>query len=185
MSAFMGFDIMGSTRALQAHLTATQKKHIPRAKVFAVNRVATRVKSRATKRVAAEKNIRPAKIVRKRFHVRRATWRRQWASVSVFLRPVSWKSLGAKQNKRGVRAKGGRFRAGGFMGPKPGLVAIKLRGHAFVREETDRTPIEKLVVEVEGTARRVTDRLVKVAARRWFRKEFEHDLNRRIKRGAR
>mgnify|MGYP007011820782 CR=1 FL=1 len=63
-------------------------------------------------------------------------------------RGLSLKEFGARQNRRGVRArvwgKSKQF-AGGFMGPKPGAISLKLGGHAFRREGKKRTPIEKLL----------------------------------------
>lgn len=59
--------------------------------------------------------------------------------------PLSLKLFGAKQFKKGVRARvWGRLQtfSGTFMGPRPGTIAAKLGGHAFHREGTSRLPIK-------------------------------------------
>lgn len=62
---------------------------------------------------------------------------------------LSLKSFKAKQTGRGVSykisKKGGKKNVrDGFMGPKPGAVSIRLKGHAFKRTRRSRTPIVKL-----------------------------------------
>jgi len=57
--------------------------------------------------------------------------------------------FGARQTKTGVSArisksKGRSVIPGGFMGPKPGVTAVKLRGNAFKRVGKARKPIVKL-----------------------------------------
>lgn len=65
-------------------------------------------------------------------------------------RRIPLKEFGAKQKKDGVSYKifkGGKMRTvkRGFMGPKPGVQAIKLKGHAFMRKQKEqRLPIVKL-----------------------------------------
>lgn len=62
-------------------------------------------------------------------------------------RELSLKMFGARQFKAGVRARvWGQLQMypGGFMGPKPGAIAAKLKGHAFVREGKSRLPISKM-----------------------------------------
>ncbi len=60
------------------------------------------------------------------------------------------KYFGARQTSSGVKfkiSKDGKskgFVASGFMGPKPGAVSLRLRGHAFVRGGKKRLPIVKL-----------------------------------------
>lgn len=60
---------------------------------------------------------------------------------------ISLKEFGARQNARGVTArvwgKAKQF-PGGFMGPRPGAIAAKLKGHAFHRTSKKRHPIKKM-----------------------------------------
>lgn len=56
---------------------------------------------------------------------------------------ISLKEFGARHTKAGVtylvnRKSGRQTIAGAFMGPKPGAMAIKLRGHAFIRQGAAR-----------------------------------------------
>lgn len=62
-------------------------------------------------------------------------------------RELSLKVFGPRQQKEGVRAKvWGRMKMhkGAFMGPRPGSLALSLKGHAFAREGKSRKPIRKL-----------------------------------------
>ena len=64
---------------------------------------------------------------------------------------LSLKYFGAKQNKRKrsgvsyqISRKGGRkILKGGFMGPRPGVIAPRLGGHVFARKGKARLPIQK------------------------------------------
>lgn len=62
-------------------------------------------------------------------------------------KPLSLKVFGAKQNASGVTATVWGHRQqfdGGFRGPRPGAIAPRLGGHAFVRTSAKRTPIKKM-----------------------------------------
>lgn len=62
-------------------------------------------------------------------------------------KPLSLKVFGVRQNARGVRARiWGKSKQldHGFMGPKPGAIAAKLQGHAYVRAGKSRMPIERM-----------------------------------------
>ncbi len=64
-------------------------------------------------------------------------------------RRLSLREFNAKQNKSGVTAKvskrtGRKLYAGGFQGPRPGVVKMSWRGHAFKRVGKKRLPIVKL-----------------------------------------
>jgi hypothetical protein len=62
---------------------------------------------------------------------------------------ISLKRFNARQTASGVaykasKSRGARTIPNGFMGPKPGTVAMRLGGHAFVRKGKARLPIIKL-----------------------------------------
>lgn len=62
-------------------------------------------------------------------------------------RELSLKLFRARQFKAGVRAHvwgKSKMYKGGFMGPRPGVIAPKLAGHAFVRAGKSRLPISKM-----------------------------------------
>lgn len=60
-------------------------------------------------------------------------------------RRLSLKHFKPKQNKAGVTVKINRNKAtlikGAFMGPRPGVLAMKLKGHVAVRSGSDRKPL--------------------------------------------
>lgn len=62
-------------------------------------------------------------------------------------KPLSLKVFGVRQNARGVRARiWGKSKQldHGFMGPRPGAIAAKLQGHAYVRAGKARMPIQRM-----------------------------------------
>lgn len=118
---------------------------------IAVNKTAAKTKGLIAKDVS-KKIVVPQKIIKKSITIKKAkqvaAMNRTSAVVTQrALNGFPLKMLHAKQNKAGTTYKGkGRkseTRVGAFMGPKPGSVAVKLRGHSFKRIGKERTPIKK------------------------------------------
>ncbi|WAJ30620.1 phage tail protein [Antarcticirhabdus aurantiaca] len=87
------------------------------------------------------------------------------------------KDFGAKQNRKGVRAKPwgqGRTFGGAFMGARPGLSTRKLGGNVFHRTGKERLPIQNMY----GPA--VPVEMVKGEAEATFRDYGEQRLPKRI-----
>lgn len=123
---------------------------LPKELSIAINRTTTRTATSMSKRLRAEVTITAAfvrKVIDKGL---KATPKRLYRAVTLIKteRP-SLKEYGAKHIKKGVSYRmtksGGRKTVpGGFMGPKPGAMAVKLHGHPFKRLGKDRLPIVKL-----------------------------------------
>ena len=101
------------------------------------------------KRVLRQQTSIPAKVVNAntRFVPASTTGGAVQVMITGSGKGISLKEFGAKQNARGVTArvwgKAKQF-PGGFMGPKPGAIAAKLKGHAFHRTSKKRHPIKKM-----------------------------------------
>ncbi len=98
---------------------------------------------------------------------------------------IALREFSPKQNKSGtaykIARKGKRsFVAGAFMGPKPGLVSIKTRGHVFKRVGKDRLPIIKMFGPSPwGALVKYPDRTKEVAKK--SRAELAKQIRRRIR----
>lgn len=123
---------------------------LPELLATSVNETAKKVKVQVNKNIREHlavkaKDIRPMLEPRKRANKN---------SISALIvidkeKRLSLKRFGAKQTKQGVsytlsKKAGKRYVPGGFMGPRPGVIAPRLNGHAFKRTGKGRTPIAKL-----------------------------------------
>jgi len=126
-------------------------KNLRKQMYIVVNKTAAKTKSIIAKEVAKQLVV-PQKIVKKSISLKKA---KQIASIDRTTAIVTQRSLNGfplkmlkpKQGGSGVSFKGaGRkteTRTGAFMGPKPGVMSIRLGGHAFKRTGKTRLPIEK------------------------------------------
>lgn len=126
-------------------------KSLPRHLSAAINASATKVRSNVSKQVREELAA-PAKDIAKVLKVKsRAKASSLGATVQLDEeKRLSLKSFGARQTRAGVTyktsPKEGRKRVdGAFMGPRPGVIAQKLNGHAYKRRGQSRKPIVKLM----------------------------------------
>lgn len=136
-------------RRLRANLgdELTREK---RAGVRALNKAATAVASATTRGTAAATGV-PARVVRKRVKVRRASVRRIEARVWVGTYAVKVAELGTlHQGKRGARAGRGKIIPGAFVAAMP-------NGHTglFKRKGAPRLPIQEQTISLLPAAETV------------------------------
>jgi hypothetical protein len=127
---------------------------VKRALNSTLRKMASWVKTRSIRGLSSELQIQQ-KIIRRRLRTIKAKKTPGGgAEVKVWygLDPIGLIYLGAKQNKQGVRAAGGRQVKGAFI--------AKMRGggrNVFKRKGKARLPIEKQEADIEGKAERFLD----------------------------
>lgn len=126
-------------------------KRLPQELAVAVNAATKKGRSEINKEIRKELAVKAASLNRVLKQTKKATKASGTAQITLNKEQrLSLKDFGARQNKAGVSykispKKGRKLIAGGFMGPKPGVTAIKLRGNAFKRMGKTRLPIVKLM----------------------------------------
>lgn len=165
------------------HLQGLQKIQIA-ATVSAINTTAAQVKNRGAREVAAAVKL-PVKPVKSKivFNRRRdgANKRRLHANLNFYFRPVPASSIGARQTKAGVSARGGHRWPGAF-------IAQPRRGgkpQAFKRQGAARYPLDVMKVDLSPEGPRIMRKVVERDSAPIFKKKFEHELKWRLRRGAR
>jgi len=136
-------------RALRNSLGKAQGKMLGQL-ASAVNKTAKYVQSQKAKDISREITV-TQKEIKKGVKLVFAT-KKTLTAVSILnaeRRPSLKRFKGTKQNARGVeyqikRGGGKQLVPHAFMGPRPGKIASKLGGHAFMRVGKSRTPIVKL-----------------------------------------
>ena len=126
------------------------KKRLPKEVAIAINRTAKWTTTQISRQVRDELNVKVRDV--KKALSQRGKANASKLSTVVQLdkeKRLSLKYFGARQTRRGVTAKVGKKRRrtlipDGFMGPRPGAVAVRLGGHAYKRTGRGRTPIVKL-----------------------------------------
>lgn len=123
----------------------------------------------------------PARVLTKR--VVRAKVRSSSAGVSariwVGTNPVGLHEWGGRRTRAGVRTRRG-VHAGTFLGRSRGTAGKRV---IFKRVGSDRLPIDKQTVAVADAANRAIDKVLNGAdVERWFIREFERELMRRVSR---
>lgn len=122
-------------------------KRLPRELTIAVNATAKKVATNMSKQVRGELVVKAADLKK----VLRVKSRANKGNITAVVqldekRRLTLKSFGARQIRSGVsykisKSSGRKTVPGGFMGPRPGVKAAKLRGHAFKRTGSARYPI--------------------------------------------
>jgi hypothetical protein len=138
----------GDIRALQNSLGKARGR-MPGQLASAVNKTSTYVRSQKAKDISREITIIQREI-KKFIFIKRAT-KKTLTAISTLQeekRPSLKRFKGLKQTSVGVEYQisrsGKKTVLQGFMGPRPGVIAGKLGGHAFKRVGKSRTPIVKL-----------------------------------------
>jgi hypothetical protein len=143
------FDIQYNARDMRALKKSLKgsKKLIRRELAIAVRATAKKAGTIINQNVRTELNA-PSKAI-KELIKQSVTTTGAFPTATVKLKRSSRlavKAFRARQTKKGVtykisKRKSRSLAAGGFMGPKPGVSAVKLRGHAFKRLGKSRWPI--------------------------------------------
>jgi len=113
---------------------------------IAVNKTAKKVESTAAKEIYKELAT-TQKAIKKQITVKRAGGNEYGAEVVISKsKKIPLKEFGAKHVKSGVtyrvsRTQGRKTLRDGFMGPKPGVTASKLKGQVYMRKDRKRKPI--------------------------------------------
>ena len=125
-------------------------RKLPREIATVLNKTATKTKTQMSREVRKELAA-PAKAVNKTItKPRKADPKRLLSSAAINKsKRIPLKEFKARHTKRGVGYKiskrgGRRTIPDAFMGPRPGAIAVKLRGHVFRRLQKGRKPIIKL-----------------------------------------
>ena len=138
--------VIRSDRTIEAFAGKMKPERLRMALSVAVNATVRQGKNRAAQEISRASSIKRAKV-EAGIRLRYATPGNLEGAIRGIGRPLSLKEFGAKQGASGVRAvvwgKAQHY-AGAFMGPRPGAIAIRLGGHAFVRTGKARLPIEKM-----------------------------------------
>ena len=138
------------TKDLERSLKGAERK-MPQQLNSAINKTLTFTQSRKAKEIAQRLNM-TQKNIKKNLRKIKST-RTTLTAISRLVatkRPSLKDFKGTRQTQTGVsykldNRKGSRsIIAGGFMGPKPGVKAKKLYGHAFIRTGKKRKPITRL-----------------------------------------
>lgn len=111
----------------------------------AVNATVRQGKQRTAQEISRAGSIKRAKV-EAGIRLRYATPGNLEGAIRGIGKPLSLKEFNARQNSKGVVATvwGKRQNYPGmFMGPRPGAIAMRLGGHAFVRTSKARLPIDK------------------------------------------
>lgn len=99
--------------------------------------------------------------------------------VWIGLNEIDLSRLSPEQDSFGVSAgPSGKSRSyeGAFMGPRPGVIAKKLRGGAFVRKSRARMPITRIGMPIREESERALEGQVFDGFEAQFYKTFEHEL---------
>lgn len=126
------------------------KRKLPGELRIAINSTAKKVSSEVSKEIRKELTLKATSVKRHIAIKRKATNAHLSAMVQLSeSRRPTLKSYGARQTRAGASYKiskksGRRVVKGGFMGPRPGVLAPKLQGHAFKRQGTGRYPLQIL-----------------------------------------
>lgn len=147
---------------------------VPRATSAAINKTTAKAKTRIIRGVSKSKAL-PQKIIRKKLFVKRSTAKKQRSRLSSYRNAVSVMSLKAKQNKKGVRAQGGRFYQGAFIAKG---VGGNLR--VFKRESGSRYPIKHMVVNIKDTVDNVMPTVIRRVVKQDYERLLKHELDFRL-----
>ena len=125
-------------------------RDLPRESSIAINGTRTQVVKGMSKQIREELAVK-AKDLKTTLKARkRATKSSLNASVQLdHSSRLSLRAFGSRQTRKGVsylthKGRGRQIVPGGFMGPKPGVKAPRLGGHAYKRQGTARKPIVRL-----------------------------------------
>lgn len=138
-------------RGLQKAIEGT-KRNAKKEMAVAVNKTAKKGTGIINKEIRTELAVKKKSIDSVITVRRKADAKARDASALLQLKKskrLALKEFGARQTKAGVsykisKSKGRSMVPSGFMGPRPGAVAVKLNGHAFTRKTKKRNPIRKL-----------------------------------------
>lgn len=125
-------------------------KQLPQDLAIVCNATAKKVRTHMSRQIREEITAKAGEVKKTLKQSKRANRGSLGAAVTLSeTQRLSLKAFGAKQTSTGVSyrisKKGGRKRVlGGFRGPRPGVVAPRLGGHAFKRTTRKRSPIVKL-----------------------------------------
>lgn len=159
-------------KRIEKRLKKYATKDVPAAQRSAINKTLAKAKTRVVKGVAQDKKIRPSSI-RKRVYIQRANVKKG-AKFTFYRRAVSAIALGARQNKRGVKA-GSRFYDRAFIqkvGPKGREQVLRRKGKA-------RYPLEAPKVVIRESVNTITPKAVRRVFKSDWQRLYQHELKRR------
>ena len=137
------------TKDLERSLKGAERK-MPQQLNSAINKTLTFTQSRKAKEIAQRLNMTQKNIKKNLRKIKSTKTTLTAISRLVATKRPSLKDFkGTRQTRRGVsykidNRKGRQVIPSGFMGPKPGVKAERLYGHAFKRTGKKRTPITRL-----------------------------------------
>lgn len=154
-----------------------------RAGAWALNRTARYVNTRLVRAVAKATGIK-SKNIRKKVYISKATPQKAVAKLHVYTRDVPvvdelsaaslLKNRARGNSRRGVRAAGRAF-TGAFINLAPNGYF-----HVFKRHGRARLPVDVLKIPIKKEAQEFTEKLSQEGMRVQFRRNLQHDLNRRL-----
>ncbi len=173
-------DIRGDNRAILKDMTRCEKKKVPRATVQAINKTGNWFRGKVARQAANVLNLK-LKLMRSRIVWLLASKRTFTGVLKVRHRSISWRHIGGRKIKGGVKAEGGRFAQSGFIAPDKGGTKRPFvrKGQAKKRKPPHygHLPIRALVVFVRRPMLDAADSWFDQCPRH-YRKEFSGILRR-------
>jgi len=162
-------------RSITNRLNKFAKRDVPGARITATNKALAMAKTRTVKAIVKAADVK-AKAVRPRVKVDRAKGANKGA-LHVYRRAIPLIKLGARQNRKGVRA-GKRFVQGGFIAQGRMKTAQVMR-----RKGRERLPVEVMRVEIRQHVDAIAPKTVRRAFQQNFNRLYQHEIKRRLSRG--
>mgnify|MGYP002700112937 FL=1 len=168
-------------KAVEKRLNKFVNRDVPAARVTATNKTLAKVKTRVVRAIAISVKVKVG-AVRKRVYISRAKGDRK-AKFHVYRRAIPMISMGARQNKKGVRA-GKQFKAGAFIadGSKGFGRGVLNRAQVLKRTGRGQYPLEVITIPIAKFVDDITPKVVGRVFKSDFARLYQHEINRRAQR---
>ena len=182
MTAGLNFSVKGDVKAIIKDLNRIQKTIVPQVVSSTLNKTATKVRSVSTKHISRIKNIRPQKVVRTRFLIKKSNKHTQTARITALLADIPIDKL--SNSKRHI---------------PPGAFPIKTGGKDYIvqrkptarsaggkdskgRRRRHRLPVKRSAIRISELTDATIRRHIRTTGGRFFVTTFERELQRRLQR---
>lgn len=178
MAAHFALSVKGDVKAVLRDLDTVRRRIVPAAAAPALNKAATSVRVRAARGIASRNDIRPARLIRERLRVFKATRMFLVSTIRARLHPVKVIELSGQPRKTGQGLRKGRslFR-GAFL-----AYANNRKFGVYKRLTKKRFPIRELKIPLLPEADTVIKQLIRTVGAATWKKEFARQLKRKLAR---
>lgn len=169
----IGINVKAEIKGLVKGLTRLEKREVPKAAAFALNRAARKARTQGKKEIVRQTKIK-SNVVKEGMEIKKASWTRLTAFVKARGRPFNLFRFGAKQKKKGVSAR--------VWEKRKTLKKTFIVNNKFVAVRKQGGGIRPVFGAgiVQHFIKKATERVMETATRAGFKKDFTHDLRRRI-----